>query len=87
MMAEKRRRRAHRADIAQDARAERERIEGGAVPRNRGLGLGAADQIAPDLARQSALGGGDEFVQRLEAFSERLGRFLGFLLMAGLPSG
>ena len=45
-------------DVAQDARAERQRVDGQAVSAHRGLGLRAADQIVPDVAIELGAGGG-----------------------------
>src|SRR6185369_3127372 len=57
-----------RAHVAQHARSERDRIERLAVALHRGLGLGAADQIAPRPRREVALRGGDDLLEGEELF-------------------
>ena len=49
------------------ARAEGGHVERLAVAGDGGLGFRGADQVAPGIAVQRPFGGGDEFVQRLEA--------------------
>ncbi len=54
------------ADVAQHARPEGDRIERHAVAPQRRLGLGAADQVIPDVGVELELRRFDDLVQRYE---------------------
>ena len=57
-------------DVAQDARPQRQRVDRQPVPANRGLGLGAADQVVPHVAVELGARRSDDFMQVLEAIAD-----------------
>ena len=57
-------------DVTQHARTERQRIEREAVAAQGGLGLGAADQIIPDVAVELRACHRDKFVQVVELLAD-----------------
>ncbi len=57
-------------DVAQNARAKRQRVEREAVASHGGLGLGAADQVVPDVAVEFGARHRHELVQIVELFAD-----------------
>ena len=57
-------------DVAQHARPECERVERETVAPHSGLGLGAADQIIPDVAVEPGARHRDELVQVVELLAD-----------------
>ena len=70
LAAEERRAGVGAVDVAQNARPERERVEREAIAPHRGLGLGAADQVVPDIAVELGARHGDELVQIVELLAD-----------------
>jgi hypothetical protein len=62
-MAQERSTRVDLLDVAQHPRAKGQRVDGDAVAEVAGLGLGAAHQVVPGLAREVGLCGREELVQ------------------------
>ena len=70
LAAEERRAGVGAVDVAQHARTERERVQRQPITAHGGLGLGAADQIIPDVAIEPRARHGDEFMQIVELLAD-----------------